>query len=152
MTEIVTSKGYKILVDDADYEWLNQWKWAVNRGYATRRTTGKTIRMHRLVLGCKPDEFTDHINGDRLDNRRANLRVATMAQNNQNRPRKSGRSGYRGVHWHGSHYGWSVRLKANGKSYSCGMFRDPVAGAKAYDKKARELHGEFAVLNFPDPH
>src|SRR4051794_23713163 len=100
MAEILTKDGSAILVDDGDFAWLNQWKWSISRGYAVRRATGENVRMHRLILGLKLGEYTDHVNGNRLDNRRSNLRKATMAQNNQNRASRGSKSGYRGVSWH----------------------------------------------------
>ena len=95
--EIVLSDGSSAVVDAADYEWLSRWKWKPHRnGYACRTTYDKTTKkfplllMHRAVLGDIPPGMTvDHINRDKRDNRRANLRIVTQGENNRNRPPES---------------------------------------------------------------
>src|SRR4051812_16134246 len=91
----------RILVDDTDYELLKSYSWciAVN-GYAVARhkKAGKVIYMHRLLLNAKKGQITDHINGNRLDNRRVNLRLCSAAQNAKNQARKvNNTSGFKGV-------------------------------------------------------
>ncbi len=92
----------------------------------------------------------DHINGDPLDNRRSNLRVCTHAQNLQNkRKAKHGRALFKGLAWRADIQKWQVSVARGGKRYHLGFFLDQGAAARAYDKKALELFGEFAKLNFP---
>ena len=110
MKKIPLTQNKFALVDDADYDWLNQFKWyARNEGqryYACRsfRVDGHVhhIVMHRLILGLKEGDgkITDHIDGNGLNNSRSNLRICTSAENNFNqRPQAGKTSKYKGVHW-----------------------------------------------------
>lgn len=118
--------GYA-LVDAEDFEWLGQWRWRLHSdGYVYRnyRLGGKqfTVRMHRLILGLAhgdPREG-DHINRDRLDNRRANLRVATAAQQRQNESPRGGASRYRGVSWCQGR--WQAVVNLDGQRHYLGRF------------------------------
>jgi len=93
--------------------------------------------------------FVDHIDHNGLNNRRSNLRLCTLAQNNRNMVSRTGSSKYKGVCWHGGTKKWNAKIRLNRKCYHIGLFTDEIAAAKAYDKKAKELHGQFACLNFP---
>jgi len=106
--------------------------------------------MHREVLGLEPGDglAVDHINGNGLDNRRENLRIADKAQNQHNCVSRMGRSHYKGVAWAGHVGMWRVRLRRRGVSFHVGYFRDEIDAALAYDLKAAELFGEFARPNF----
>jgi hypothetical protein len=150
--KIVLSKGKYAIVDDADFGWLNQWKWCyTGRGTAKRTVNGKSILMHRLIMAAPDGIEVDHINRNTLDNRRVNLRFATRNQQAQNRGIQSNnRSGYLGVHYHKSHQGkkWRARIGVNGKYIYLGHFHTPEEAAKAYDKAAKKWHGEFATVNF----
>ena len=143
--------GHAALVDAADFDWLNQWRWQFASGYAVRSTwrNGKRVmyRMHREILGLRFDDGleADHINLDRLDNRRENLRIVTPAQNKQNtRSRPRGRSRFRGVYWHAANQKWVAQVRLNGKSNYLGSFSDEAeaAGAAA---RFREEHMPFAL-------
>lgn len=102
--------------------------------------------MHREIVGTPEGMDTDHINGDKLDNRRSNLRICTHAQNGANRgPQKNGSSGYKGVSYHCKK--WRVQICINGKTKRLGGFNSLLDAAKAYDKAARKYHGEFARTN-----
>lgn len=144
------------LVDADDFEWLSQWNWFYNpsNGYALRNgpVHGKSqTRMHREIFKAKPEERLDHINGDRLDNRKSNLRRCNAHQNAQNTARHSdGRSGYKGVSWHKKDRMWRARICVNYKSKFLGNFNCPKAAARCYDRAALSLFGEFARLNFPE--
>ena len=93
----------------------------------------------------------DHINGNPLDNRKSNLRICTNAENQRNRGvNKNNTSGYKGVCWAKQNKKWKARIKHNGKLIHLGYYKDKEEAARAYDKKAKELHGEYAYLNFPD--
>lgn len=112
---------------------------------------GQTILMHRLITGAAPGQEVDHVNRDGLDNRRANLRVATRSQQIANQDiRLDNTSGYRGVSWRRDSRRWQAQLTVNGKWRGLGCYDDPEDAARAYDAAAREHFGEFAVLNFPD--
>lgn len=160
MKEIKLTRGQVTLVDDSDYDWLNQWKWyaycrkGANGFYARRSvlSDGKTtrIKMHRLILGLTdPKVQCDHKDGNRLNNQRENLRVATNQQNTQNMRKRDGCSSqYKGVIWHRS--GFEVRIGVDGDKKYVGRFTDEVEAAKAYDTVAIKQFGEFAKLNFPE--
>jgi hypothetical protein len=153
--EIELTQGKVALVDDADYECLNRLKWyaVCNHGhyYAYREMSkDKFMLMHRLILNAPAGLFVDHRDGDGLNNQRDNLRLATNSQNLFNRGKtKLNTSGYKGVSWNDRKKRWMVRVEANGQSHFVGYFDDPEEAASAYDVAARELHGEFAFLNFP---
>ena len=93
----------------------------------------------------------DHINGNPLDNRKSNLRICTNAENQRNKGvYKNNKSGYKGVHWFKRDKKWQAQIKHNNKSIHIGLYEDKEEAARAYDKKAKELHGNFKNLNFPD--
>jgi len=137
------------LVDDEDYEWLSQHKWSANPdGYALSRlgtTHGPLVRMHRLILSCKND--VDHINGNRLDNRRQNLRPATRAQNSANQRPRGGSSKFKGVSWHKKAGKWMAYIMVNYKRVYLGLHVVEEDAARAYDIAAMRLFGEFALTN-----
>jgi hypothetical protein len=108
--------------------------------------------MHREVIRLPGHLVVDHINHNGLDNRKANLRPATRAQNNYNRlaiKRKGATSKYKGVAWKKDKNKWRARLHFNGKLMFLGYFDNQIDAAKAYDKAAKECYGPFACLNFP---
>jgi len=151
---------YVALVDDSDYEWLMQWKWRVHIQPHTcyahtniRLPNGKirVVRMHRVVLGINnPLIIIDHRNRNGLDNQSDNLRVCTNSKNQANRISKPGSSSkYLGVSWHKRDKLWRAKVKKDGIEYRLGGFKFEKDAAVARDKKAQELHGSFAILNFP---
>lgn len=148
---IPLTRGLEAIVDAADYERLASFKWyaqpAHSGFYAKRNVQSggvrKNVFMHRVVLGV--EQTVDHINGSRLDNRRANLRVCDAAQNAWNRAGRTA-DGFKGISPNGS--GWKAEIRARGKAQYLGTFRTPEDAARAYDKAAAELHGDFATLNF----
>lgn len=111
---------------------------------------GSCILMHREILGLiagSPDG--DHRDGDGLNNRRNNLRVVTKSQNQMNQQKIRGNSRFKGVCWDKSRGKWLATIRFERKSYNLGRFNNESDAACAYDKKAQELFGEFARLNFP---
>lgn len=106
--------------------------------------------MHRELMGF-PDCLVDHVDGDGLDNRRENLRLANFSQNRTNQKRNLKKSGYRGVEYDGSRRcgrkKWRATIYHQNKRYRLGRFETPEDAARAYNEKAKELHGEFATLN-----
>jgi len=161
MKEIPLTQGKFALVDDVDYEWLNQWKWYAHKGgntfYALRKAYHNdlrvTIRMHREILGLgrgDPREG-DHCNHNGLHNWQDNLRICTRSQNQHNgSPRKNCSSSFKGVNWHKDTHKWQVQITNNGKQKYLGCFTSEVEAAKAYDRKAMELFGEFAHINLKE--
>ncbi len=155
MKRIRLSQGKFALVDDEDFDWLNQWKWSYHKhpehstGYAVRRSNVdgkvKQIKMHQIVCPCGPGYTPDHKDRNGLNNQRDNLRPATQTQQRGNMVRKKrpARSGYRGVARHPS--GWTASIGRPPDKY-IGLFRTKKAAAMAYNEKAVEKWGEFALL------
>jgi hypothetical protein len=152
---IPLTRGFVALVDDADYPTVSQWKWLyVGSGYAGRFVSlgGRKllIYLHRFLLEAQPDQRVDHINGDGLDNRRENLRLATVRENLQNRRCSSrSRSGMKGVSWHKAARKWDARITLKGVRIHLGYYDDLEAAALMYDAAARLFFGEFSRPNFP---
>jgi len=147
------SQGLFAIVDADKYEWLMQWKWCVceskfGYAYAIRGEKGKTISMHRQILGCKKGEHTDHINHNTLDNRIDNIRKCTIAQNQYNAMPRKGTSKYKGVYLYRDRNKWHAEVVFKGKHYHLDWYKSEKKAAKAYDVKAKELFGEFAYTNF----
>jgi hypothetical protein len=149
--EIRLSNGMMTKVDPEDLVKLNQWGWNWHRGgnHARRscRVNGKitTVNMHREIMNAPKGTFVDHINGDGLDNRKANLRICTPLGSARNRGlRKDSKTGFKGVCFSRGRYIASI----GGKAF--GYFKSAEAAARAYDKKANKVHGEYARYNFPD--
>lgn len=154
--EILLTKNMVALVDDEDYEYLNQWKWYFNGKYATRNkpvTSSYRVPeyMHRIVMNTPDGMDTDHINHNKLDNRKENLRVCTRVQNKYNTAKTSrNTSGYKGVSWSTDKNKWEVLIRHEGCSIFVGRFSSIEKAARAYDDAARIYHGKFAFLNFPE--
>jgi hypothetical protein len=108
--------------------------------------------MHREIINAPDDLVVDHINYNGLDNRKANLRLATRRQNSLHviRTINPGSSKYKGVSWNTNKKRWHVQITTNGKTIRLGYFTDEIEAAKAYDQAAKKYHGDFAALNFPN--
>lgn len=119
-------------------------------GYAAGQIDGSRVLLHRLLLGIHGTaKLADHRNLDKLDNRQCNLRVASKSQNGYNRGRRQDNtSGYKGVYLCRSTGMWRAEIGAERVRYKLGRFDCPVKAAKAYDRAALRLHGEFARTNF----
>ncbi len=157
--EIPLTQGKVALVDDADYEWLSQWRWHYSpdgcTGYA-RRTKSRqerdkpTIpRMHRIILSAPSDMEVDHINGDGLDNRRCNLRLCTKTENRRNKRKQKGNysSSHKGVRWSPERHKWKAQIQVDHKQHVLGCFNTELKAAEAYNEAALRFFGEFARLN-----
>lgn len=149
---IALTQGKVAIVDKEDYEWLSRYKWYASESggkfYACRKNR-RAVYMHREIVGAPKGMVVDHIDGNELNNRRSNLRVCTVSQNHQNRRRTGGRSKYKGVHLDKKLNKWVAAITLKGRYFHIGYFDDEREAARAYDKKATALFGEFAYLNFP---
>mgnify|MGYP001043015404 CR=1 FL=1 len=139
------------LVDDADYPIISQYRWTDMKGeYARTWTNGETVLMHRMIMNPSKDMMVDHINHKKLDNRRENLRECTHSQNLANsvkgNKRKSSR--YKGVDYKKRDKKWAARIMKDRKPHVLGVFDREIDAARAYDRCAVELFGEFANTNF----
>lgn len=151
---IPLTRGYETIVDAVDAD-LSEHKWHANPSWHTvyaRRTVNKrVVLLHRVILArmigrvLKSNEYVDHINGNALDNRRSNLRIATNSQNQMNqRTRTDNTSGYKGVHWHKVACKWQARVKINGRYVSGGLYENVEDAAIAARRLREQLHREFA--------
>lgn len=153
IVQLVLPSGHLTIFDAPDRETVEQYRWYANinpagnvhvRGTRRGAGTGALVLLHRLLLDAPPGALVDHVNGDGLDNRRANLRLATNTQNCANRrlPRQ-----YKGVGWDSERGQWRARITIGRRTRSLGRFVDPWDAAQAYNAAALEAWGEFAYLN-----
>lgn len=142
------ANGGETLIDADDLPKLKGHIWYQHMGYARARAPHGEIHMSHVILPCPDGMFIDHINRNKLDNRKANLRIATRSQNNANRRSfKNSSSIYKGVHWNKKSGLWEAAIRKNNRTITLGMYEDEIAAASAYNAYARKLWGEFAVLN-----
>jgi len=153
MKEIKLTQGQVALVDDEDFEYLNQFKWCAHKNgnvfYAIKtiyvygkRTKGK---MHNIIMGIK---FIDHVDNNGLNNQRSNLRACTNSENQMNATKRvKATSLYKGVYYCKKTGKWKSTIQINGNQIYLGYFIYEVDAANAYNKKAIELFGEFANIN-----
>lgn len=138
------------LVDETDFDALNRHMWRLYKGAAATMIGGRPVQMHRMLVRPPAGYVVDHANGNRLDNRRANLRVATEQQNAWNSQKKRrGLSRYKGVTWAAANRKWMAMIRVDEKAKYIGLFESERAAAMAYDAEARLTCGEFACVNFP---
>lgn len=155
MKQIELTQDKYALVDDEDFEFLNQWKWYAkkqgNKRIAARNSKKingkqKTILMSRLIMECPPDKEVDHIDRNPLNNQRYNLRICTHQENTQNSAKEArNTTGFKGVSWHRNCY--EVYIRAEGRQVYIGRSSDKKIAAKMYNDAAIKHHGKFALLN-----
>lgn len=148
--------GY-VLIDQADLDLISTHKWSIQddgRGrqfaLATSRATGKkrSVRMHRLILDAPEGVQVDHANGNTLDNRRSNLRLASAGDNQRNKDEAESESGYKGVH-RKERGGWEASICVDNRNQSLGRFSSAAEAALVRDIASLEHHGDFASTNYP---
>lgn len=166
MKKIKLTQDQIALIDDKDFNLINQHKWCAVKArgthYAVRQITirsgnkqknierkQKMIYMHREIMKNKfeKDEDIDHINGNGLDNRRCNLRSCTRSENLMNQKKTRGSSKYKGVYFYKITKKWRTVIMLDGQQIHLGYFNNEIEAAKAYNKAAIEYFGKFARLN-----
>lgn len=141
MKEIELTQGQVAIVDDDDYEYLSQWKWCASYSHGFYAVRYKNIKMHRVICKAPRNMSVDHINHNTLDNRKSNLRICTHQENMRNQISTIGAKGIR------KRKSGNYEARISGKYL--GVFENKIDAVNAYNKKAIELFGEFANLNFP---
>jgi len=149
MKEIKLTKGFVALVDDEDYEYLNQFNWGISAYKYACRAAGKLrILMHREIMCAAQGQIVDHIDGNCLNNQKVNLRLCSHTQNIRNQKRRrDNSSGFKGVSWDKRLKKWGARIQVNGKPISLGYFSDKKRAAEEYNIAAIQHFGLFAKLN-----
>jgi hypothetical protein len=163
MKEIELTQGKVALVDDEDFDYINQWKWYLAKrghlsyGVRNYRPTGDRgphilLLMHRVLLERRGADLTgreiDHVDGDGLNNLRSNLRLATRSENSRNsNKRVTSTSPYKGVTYSARHGQWVAQIHIDGKRMHCGYHHTPEEAASAYNRAAVKYFGEFAKIN-----
>lgn len=145
--------GLFAVIDADDIELVSPFSWRSRRSRSVRYVVSNLprspsgrgeITLHRLILPTGPGLVVDHIDGDTLNNRRSNLRVATSAENSRNRgPQSNNKTGFKGVYSNGRGK-YVARIRVNRKGYHLGEFMDAQSAHAAYCAAAADLHGEFA--------
>lgn len=154
----LTRKMYTI-IDADDYDKISCYTWIasyhkknnVYRAMARKKGPGNSkVYMHRVIMGVADKNMTvDHINHDQLDNRKRNLRVCTMSQNNKNvKMKSSNKTGYKGVYFSKHRNKYIAQIQCDKKVYYLGGYDAIIEAAKVYDHYAEVLFGDFALLNF----
>lgn len=140
-------RGYS-LVDDEDFERLSKFRWYKNtRGYVQRSINKGTIKMHRFVINTPIDMYTDHIDGDKLNNQKSNLRVCTSSQNQCNvGKRKDNTSGIRGVSWRKDMKKWAAYIVYMGENHHLGFFSNVKDAILARQKGEILYQGNFRFI------
>jgi len=154
MKIIKLNKGFIALVDDEDYEYLNQWHWTAQECgltfYARREFNGdKKIFMHRIIINVPIELEVDHIDHNGLNNQKSNLRICTHIQNSWNQTSNRGKSKYKGVLIieKNNHTYIAAQIRYKGKKYHLGHFASEADAAIEYNEAAKKYFGSFAKLN-----
>lgn len=146
MAEIQLANKQIALVDDSDLDRFGNTKWHMGAGGYVKCAKGY---LHRMVLNAPNGVEVDHINGNKLDNRRGNLRLASSSENKWNRGKQNGTytSRFKGVSWHSSRRVWCAQIKVKRKLIYIGSYHTELEAARAYNHAARQYHGTFAAVN-----
>lgn len=157
--EIPLTQGAVTLVDDEDFERFAPLGWyaavsgalayAVRHERAANAASRRLIRLHRLIIGAPDGTVVDHVDGNGLNNRRCNLRLATAGQNASNSIHRGNKHGFRGLVMRNRPTPYVAKINVGCRRITIGCFKTAEDAARAYDDAARRMHGEFARLNFP---
>jgi hypothetical protein len=163
MKHIFLTQDKVAVVDDMDYEWLSQWPWharkkkskssaGITKFYAARHSKNNEppVMMHVEIMkraGIFSSDY-DHKDGDGLNNQRKNLRPCTKSQNSANRRKRNNTtSRFKGVYWNKKAGKWRAQINPNREMKHLGLFRSEEDAARAYDKAALEIFGDFSLTN-----
>lgn len=148
----INSKGktHICLIDKRDLKKISPYTWHLRNGYAASWHNGKSVLMHRLILGVidRPGVEVDHRNHNKLDNRRSNLRACTRSENQRNSRKFKGSCSLKGVYLDNNRF--HAQIQQGQKVKNLGRYRSEITAGKVYDKAARKLFGEFANPNFKE--
>lgn len=153
MKTILLKSGLKAMVDDQDYDELSKYSWGStqkrNTTYCERGREGKCVFMHREILGkIAKRNVVDHIDGNGLNNQRSNLRICSHRENIRNSKLSSkNTTGFKGVYFRKDEGKYMAYIRHDYKMYNLGLFKTAKEAAIVRNKKALELHGEFAYIN-----
>jgi hypothetical protein len=156
--EIQLTQGKVAIVDDEDFEYLNQFKWFASKQKNDKFYVGRNIPVsnkkqskiwiHRFIMNPEKSMVIDHLDGDPLNNQKKNLRICTHSENMRNRNLYvNNTSGFKGVYWHKTTKKWMSYIRINKKSLYLGIYTCPIDAARAYNEAALKYHGEFAHIN-----
>jgi hypothetical protein len=154
--KIKLTRGFEAIIDDEDFIRVSRYKWRVTSGkWGTYAVTwvriegkGRHVYLHRFLLGFPADKLITFANGDRLDCRRENLKFTTRSKSQMGKLRSTGnRTGFKGVSFNKAAEKFKAYIKKDGKLHYLGLYATAKEAAAAYNKKAKELFGEFAGLN-----
>lgn len=146
MAKLRISGNRESIIDPDDFVRFSDTKWHMaGKGYVKSRKG----YLHRLIIGASNGEEVDHINGDKLDNRRCNLRLASSNENKWNRGKQRGSysSRFKGVSWHAASQSWRAQINVRRKLINLGYYHSEIDAARAYNEGALKYHGAFASLN-----
>ena len=138
----------RALIDLEDVDKVSKYKWRLSKGYVHNAKVGS---LHRFLMNPPNNMVVDHINHNPLDNRKSNLRVCSIQQNNMNKQsqRRNTTSQYKGVYWQKQRNKWQVQIRINGKLNYIGLYNDELTASIEYDKKALLYYGVYACINHP---
>jgi len=152
MQQIALTKGKIAFIDNEDYDFLMNWTWHYTKAGASTKIGHykyrHTLLMHRLIMNANDIEQVDHVDNNRLNNQKYNLRKCTLQQNQFNKPKRENVSSiFKGVSYCKQTGKWRAVIEHNSKTIHLGRFINEIEAAIAYDEKAKELFGEFAYIN-----
>lgn len=143
--ELITNVGDRFLIDKEDIDRLKKYTWGISKGYGATTINRKSLKMHRFIMNCPDGFIVDHINHNKLDNRKCNLRICTIEQNNMNTQKyKNNTSGAKGVVWDKKSNKWQARISFHKKRIILGMFEKKEDAIKARQQAEKEMFGEYS--------
>jgi len=147
---IYLTRGKESIIDKEDYDRVNKYMWHTgNHGYASHKNNSESLLLHRFIMSPKEGEYVDHINGNKLDNRKVNLRICSNSENAMHRVnlQSNNKSGYQGVHFDKSRGKWMSYIKVDNKRIGLGRFNAKEEAIKVRKDAETKYFGEFKPLD-----